>query len=496
MNNLLIWPVILPLIAGLFFILFRKQLWMQRIVSMVVLVIIASLSIFLMNQIRANGIQTMQLGNWQAPFGIGLVADMFSVLLVLTTSIVAFCCLIFSFKTIGSERETYYFYSFFLLLITGINGSFLTGDLFNLYVFFEVLLVASYVFVSLGGKKRQLRETMKYVIINVISSALFLTGIAYMYAITGTLNLAHISVRIAEAGQNGFITTVTILFLLVFSIKAGLFLFYWLPGSYSVPPTAISALFAALLTKVGIYAIIRMFTLVFYHEPEITHLLIGILAAITMILGGIGAVGYWDIDRILTYNVIIGAGFILAGVAAFTVSGGIGTVYYLIHDMIIKSLIFLIGGVIVYLTGTKNLKEMSGLIRTHPYLGWMFFIAALSLIGIPPLSGFIGKVFITKGTFEAGYYWLGAIGLFASLLILYSIMKIFMNAFWGETLLSEEEEKGTTKGVILPITILTAITIALGLGPEAINPYVEIAVDTLFNPEQYIDAVFAGNEIP
>lgn len=496
MNNLLIWPIILPLMVGLIFILFRHNILFQRILSTVTLAAVAGISIILLNQIQDDGIQTLQLGGWQAPFGIGLVADSFSVLLVLTTSLVAFCCLVFSFKTIGKNRENHYFNALFLFLITGVNGSFLTGDLFNLYVFFEVLLVASYVLVSLGGKKVQLRETMKYVIINVVSSAFFLVGIAYMYSITGTLSLAHISVRIAEVGQSGFITTVAILFILVFGIKAGLFLFYWLPGSYSVPPTAVSAVFAALLTKVGIYAIIRMFSLIFYHEPEVTHLFIGVLAALTLILGGIGAVGYWDMNKILTYNVIIGSGFILAGFAAFTESATLGSIYYLIHDMIVKALIFLIGGVVIYLTGTTNLKDMSGLIRNHPYLGWMFFIAALSLIGIPPLSGFIGKVFITKGTFEADYYWLGAIGLISSLLILYSLMKIFMNAFWGETVLSEEEEKGTTKGVMIPIGILTLLTIALGIGPEFINPYVENAVEALMNPQLYIDAVFAGNEIP
>lgn len=496
MDKLIILPVILPLIAGLLFILLRSYIKIQRSFSLVTLGALIIISIMMMLHIQTNGILTMQLGNWQAPFGIGLVADMFSVLLVLTTSIIAFCCVMFAFKTIGKEREEFYFYPLFLFLITGVNGSFLTGDLFNLYVFFEVLLLASYVLVTLGGKKVQLREAMKYVIINIISSALFLVGIAYMYSITGTLNLAHISIRIAEAGQDGFITTVAILFLLVFGVKAGLFLFYWLPGSYSVPPTAVSAVFAALLTKVGIYAIIRMFTLVFYHEPEITHLLIGILAALTMILGGIGAIGYWEIEKILTYNVIIGAGFILAGLAAFTENGLLGSTYYLIHDMIVKALIFLIGGVIIYLTGTNHLKEMSGLIRTHPYLGWMFFIGALSLIGIPPLSGFVGKVFITRGTFEADLFWLGIIGLLTSLLILYSIMKIFMNAFWGETLLSEEEERGTTKGVMTSITILTLLTIFLGIGPELINAYVETAVEGLMDPTLYIDAVFAGNPIP
>ena len=187
-----------------------------------------------------------------------------------------------------------------------------------------------------------------------------------------------------------------------------------------------------------------------------------------MLLGAIGAIAYWDIKKILTYNVMVGVGFIMAGLASFTPMAMAGSISYLIHDMIIKALIFLIGGTMIHLTGTSKLKEISGLIGTHPYLGWMFFIAALSLSGIPPLSGFLGKVFITQGTFEAGYYWLGAIGLITSLMVLFSIMKIFMNGFWGETYLSEEMEKGTTKGLMFPIGLLTVATIVLGVGAEGI----------------------------
>ena len=290
-----------------------------------------------------------------------MVADMFSALLVLTSSLVALCCLIYAFRSIGKDRESYYFYPLFLFLITGVNGSFLTGDLFNLYVCFEVMLISSYVLITLKGTKIQLRESFKYILVNVVSSFLFLVGIAYLYSITGTLNLAHLSIRIAEAGQDGLLTTVSFIFLIVFGLKAGLFLFYWLPGSYSAPPTAIAAIFAALLTKVGIYSMFRMFTLIFYHEPQITHLFIGILAALTMLLGAIGAVAYWDIKKILTYNVIVGVGLILAGLASFTTHAFVGSIYYLIHDIIIKALLFLLGGTIIHLTGTSKLKDISGL---------------------------------------------------------------------------------------------------------------------------------------
>jgi multicomponent Na+:H+ antiporter subunit D len=489
MNNLVILPIIIPIIIAMMMVIWKKNIKLQRLFSLLSTVAVGAVAVILMLQINREGIQILHLGGWKAPFGVSLVADMLSVLLVLTTSIVSLCCLLYAFHSIGKERESYYFYPLMLCLITGVNGSFLTGDIFNLFVCFEVMLVSSYVLISLGGTKGQLRESIKYVLINIISSFLFLVAVAYLYAITGTLNMAHLSIRVAEVGQSGLMNTVALLLLIVFSLKAGLFLFFWLPGSYSAPPTAIAAIFAALLTKVGIYAIIRMFTLVFYHDPGVTHLFIGILAAVTMILGAMGAVAYLDIKKILTYNVVIGVGFILAGVASYTLEGMTGAVYYLIHDMIIKALIFLVGGLIIHLTGTSKLNEISGLIRLHPGLGWMFFIAGLSLSGIPPLSGFLGKLFITEGTFGAGYFWLGGIGLITSLLVMYSIMKIFMNTFWGYTELTVEQEKGTTKGLLLPIGILTSLTIALGLGSEAIHIYVDQAIETVMNPTIYINAV-------
>ena len=308
MNNLIILPIIIPILAGMVMVIFRKNIMLHRIFSLAATLAVGAVSFVLMGQIKTKGVQTLQLGGWEAPFGVSMVADMFAMLLIMTTSIVAFCCLLYAFYSIGKERELHYFYPLFLFLITGVNGSFLTGDIFNLFVCFELMLVSSYVLISLGGTGIQLRESIKYILINVISSFLFLVAIAYLYAMTGTLNFAHLSARIATVGQDGLMMTIAILFLIVFSLKAGLFLFYWLPGSYSAPPTVISAIFAALLTKVGIYAIIRVFTLVFYHNPENTHFFIGLLSAITMILGAIGAVAYNDIQKIMTYNVVVGVG--------------------------------------------------------------------------------------------------------------------------------------------------------------------------------------------
>ena len=492
MNNWVVLPIVMPVISGMIMVIFKNNIWLHRFLSLLTLGLIGIVSVLLLEQIETGGIQTLYLGGWQAPFGITLVADMFAVLLVLVGAVVTFCCLCYAFSSIEKDRERHYFYSLCLFLIAGVNGSFLTGDIFNLFVCFEVMLVASYVLISIGGTRIQLRESFKYILINMLSSTLFLVAIAYLYSLMGTLNLAHLSVRVADVGQGGVIAAVALLFLIVFSIKAGLFLFFWLPGSYGAAPTAIAAIFASLLTKVGIYAIIRLFSLVFYHEPAFTHLFIGVLAGVTMVLGAMGAVAYWDIKRIITYNVVVGIGFILAGFASFTLVGMRGSMYYLLHDMIIKALIILLGGTIIHLTGTGRLRNMSGLIHLHPRLGWMFFIAALSLAGVPPLSGFPGKVFITAGTFEAGYFWLGGIGLFTSLLVLYSIMKIFMSVFWGYTNLAKDNEKGTAKGLLPSMAFLTVLTIALGLGVEGIHSYVDLAVEGLLNPQAYIGAVLGS----
>ncbi len=489
MNNIIAMPVVIPLLVSIILVFLRPFIKVQRVLSLIALVATAIVSIYILNSIQMNGVLRLDFGGWKPPYGILFVADSFSVLLVLTTAIVSSIILIYAFSSIGRRYENMFFYPFVLLLIAGVNGSFLTGDLFNLFVFFEVMLLASYVLITLGGKKVQLMESIKYVAINVLSSWFFLLGIAYLYGTVGTLNMAHLSARIAEVGQGPLLTIISIIFLIVFSLKSGLLLYFWLPGSYSAPPTAIAALFGALLTKVGIYALFRTFTLIFYHEPSITHTLIGVMAAITLVGGSIGAIAYQDIRQIVSYNVVITIGFILVGLAVSTSIGIQGSVFYLVHDIIIKASLFLLAGTMIYLTGKTSIEEMSGLIRNYPLLGWLFFLTMLALAGIPPLSGFLGKLYIGQGAVEAGSYILLALAFLSGILVLYSLLRIFMNTFWGETIISEEDEIPLRKGLLLPCVLLGMMTIALGVGAEGILVYVEDAAYTLMNPEVYIDAV-------
>ncbi|WP_243387682.1 Na+/H+ antiporter subunit D [Bacillus kexueae] len=490
MNNFIILPILLPLLTGIILVFFQKRIAVQKWISSLASLISIVIAVTLVQRVYTNGIQTLEVGSWKPPFGIVLVADMYASLLVLTTNVIVFACLLFAFRSIGIDREKFFFYPAVMFLLTGVTGAFMTGDIFNLFVFFEVMLMASYFLIVHGNTKIQLRESIKYILVNVISSALFVIAVAFLYAVTGTLNMADLSVRVAEAGQTSIMTVISVLFLIVFGLKGAIFpLYFWLPGSYQAPPSAITALFGALLTKVGVYSITRVFTLIFVHEVGFTHEIIAWLATLTIIFGVIGAIAYLDIRKIIIYNIITAVGVILFGVAMFNEAGIEGSVYYLIHDMLIKGALFLLVGAIIVITGTSNLKNMGGLIKNHPFLGWMFFVAAAALAGVPPLSGFIGKLKIIEAGFQNGDYVMAMIVLLSSLLVLYSVMKIFMNGFWGEQVLSREEEKGSTKGLLMPIALLIALSVLYGFGIEIVSPYVVQAAETLLDPSIYIEAV-------
>ncbi|AWV33448.1 Na+/H+ antiporter subunit D [Paenibacillus odorifer] len=489
MNNLLVLPLLIPAITAVILIFLKERVRLQRIISAVSVFLNIFVAGFIVYQVNTNGIQTLYMGGWRPPYGIVFVADMFSALLVLTAAIVGAACLFFSFASIGEDRERFYYYPFFHFLLTGVFGSFLTGDLFNLFVCFEVLLVASYALIVLGGSKGQLRETLKYVLINVISSSLFVATIAYLYAATGTLNMAHLSMRVAEAGQGGVMNVIAVLLLIVFSIKAGLLLFFWLPDSYSAPPLAVRALFGALLTKVGLYAITRTFTLIFIQEPGLTHTLIAWMAGATMILGAIGALAYNDLGRIFNYNIIISVGFIAFGISVATQDSLNGVVFYLMHDMVAKALLFFLGGMIISASGTDRLREMGGLIRRYPWTGWMFFVLTLALVGVPPLSGFAGKVMMVRSGFGENHVALALIALASSFVVLYSLIKVFQQVFWGGEKREEQGKPLHYKAMMAPAAVLFAIVILMGVGAETVNGLVSQAGAVLADPALYINAV-------
>lgn len=488
MSNLAVMPIIFPLFAGIILVFFNKRTNVVRQLTKWFAFINLLIVVYTTYIVFTDGMIILETGTWVAPYGIIFVADSLSILIVLATSLITMVIALIAPKLVPVKKEQYFFYAFFFFLISGVSGAFLTGDLFNLFVFFEVLLMASYGLIVLGGEKRQLRESFKYLLFNLFSSVIFVTTVSFLYAVVGTVNMAHIAERVQEVNQQGVLTTIGIVLFFVFATKAALFpLYFWMPKSYVVPNPIVSALFGALLTKVGIYAILRIYTLIFIGEHDITRTFFIIIAVLTMIFGVIGALSTNDIKLLVAYNVIPSIGFVLLGLGLFNESGISGSVYYLLHDMIIKAALFLIVGVVVYAAGTSDLRKMGGLIHYYPTLGWTVFIAAFVLAGIPPFSGFIGKLLLLRGAVENGEMIVVIIALLMSLLILYSVMKIFICGFWGE-----KNESFTAKplhGFLSPIAMLLAVSIFLGIGAEFVYPYIQDVAVYLLDPEQYISTV-------
>ncbi|QHS22839.1 Na+/H+ antiporter subunit D [Virgibacillus sp. MSP4-1] len=492
MSNLAVLPIIIPLISGILAIFFAKKTIAVRVFSQVLTIVNLAVSVGIAVYVIQNGTVTLETGGWSAPFGIILVADPLAIFLVVTTNIIATASVFFAPNSLSQKQDQFYFYTFYFLLITGVSGAFLTGDLFNLFVFYEVLLMASYGLIVLGGEKIQLRESLKYVLLNLFSSMLFVTTVAFIYSVTGTVNMAQLGERIQEVEQTGILTTIGVVLFFVFATKGAIFpLYFWMPKSYIVPNAVVSALFGALLTKVGIYSILRTFTLIFSHNPEITHELFLWLAALTMIFGVIGALSTDNVKLIIVYNIIPAVGWMLMGIGLLNHDGLAGSVYYLLQDIIIKAGLFLMVGALVYAAGTSDLKKMKGLIHHYPLLGWMFFIGGLILAGVPPFSGFIGKLLLLQGGIQEGRYGIVIIGLLSSLLILLSIMRIFTRAFWGEKteITNPNMQRNKARRLMIPALGLLSVNVILGVGAEWFIPHIETITNQLMNPEIYIDSV-------
>lgn len=490
MINLPIFPIVIPALAAVILMFAPKQVRLQRVMALGALLVTFAVAVLLVFTVSQNGIMTVNLGNWPAPFGIALVSDMLSALLVTTSTLIVFFIVWFATHYFSDAYESNYVYIAMLFLLVGVNGAFTTGDIFNLFVFFEVFLISSYVLIVLGGKGVQLRESIKYLLVNVIASALFVMAVALLYGVVGTLSLADLAQKIPLVENQNVITVIGVLFVIVFGLKGALVpLHYWLPGSYVVAPTPILAMFGALLTKVGVYSILRTYTLLFDTGSFMQTFLIA-LAVLTIVIGMIGAIAYNDVKLIIIYNIMIAVGVILYGIALNTQTSLEGALYYLMHDMLIKAALFMLVGMMIGITGSGQLRDMGGLITRFPLFGWTFFIAALSLAGIPPLSGFFGKLLIVQGGVADGDLFGPLLILLSSLFVLFSVIKIFLYGFWGEERrVYDGPLVPYTKQLLLPTLLLVAVAVAYGFGAEAMHPFITQAIEPLVEPEIYIDAV-------
>ncbi len=433
MNRLLVLPILVPLAAATLCLLAHRRFRVQRIISAAGAGGVLIAGLILLAQVRAHGPVATRIGNWPAPFAITLAADLLSAIMIALAGFVAVAVTIFSLAGVGLRRERFGHHVLVQTLLMGVNGAYLTADLFNMYVWFEIFLLSSYVLLVLEGGRAPLSGPIKYVVLNLLSSVLFLSAIGLLYGLTGTLNLADLSRAVPLAGRPGLVAVVAVLFFVAFGIKAAVFpLFSWLPAAYPAAPPAVLALFSGLLTKTGVYAILRIFTLVFPVEGSFIRPLLLWIAGLTMVTGVLGAVAQGDIRRLLSFHIVSQIGYLLFGAALATGAALGGAIYFFMHVIVAKAGLFLAGGIVERLRGTGELKRLGGLHRTRPMLSILFLLCALALAGLPPLSGFWGKLLLLQAGLAERAYGLVGVGLAVSALTLYSMMKIWAEAFWKE----------------------------------------------------------------
>ncbi|GAT33629.1 multicomponent Na+:H+ antiporter subunit D [Terrimicrobium sacchariphilum] len=496
MNNLLVLPFLLPVLTAVICCLFVGRPGVGRRVFIAISAVVqCALAFYLAIRAFHGPPLVLLMGGWAPPLGVVLVVDGLAAIMLCLSTVVALACILFSYAEIPVWAEQPLRLPLMQLLVAGINLSFLTGDLFNLFVAFEIMLVASYALLTLEANDRHIKEAFPYLAVNMFGSALFLVAAGLAYSVFGTLNLADISRR-AEAMQGDFgVMVVAVLLVVVFGIKAGVFpLYYWLPNSYPILPFSLGAFYSGMLTKVGIYVLLRTFGTVFPHNLTPLYTALAWLAGLTMVLAVLGAVSRNFIRGILSFHIVSQIGYMILAIGFFTPLAIAACIFYVIHHIIVKSSLFLIGGTAMFYNRTDNLARMGGLLKASPILATCFLLQAFSLAGVPPLSGFWGKYAIILVGLEEHRYWLVVAALVASVLTLVSMLKIWMGAFWQKLPVdgtAAPEAPAAARAMTAIVCALTLISVAIGFGAEFFFGIAQTAATSLLDPSQYREAVFS-----
>jgi multicomponent K+:H+ antiporter subunit D len=510
MSHWVIAPVLLPgMMAAIIVLAARYHPMLQRVFSLATVGVCLAMALGLLVAVADGSILLYQLGNWAAPFGIVLVADRLSMLFVVLTLFLCIPVLLYAMGS-GWDMRGRHFHALFQFQIMGILGAFLTGDAFNLFVFFEILLLASYGLMIHSGGAQRLRVGVQYVVFNLLGSTLFLFALGTIYGETGTLNIADIALRVAEAPveNSAGIRTAVVLLLLVFAIKAAILpLHFWLPATYSTAPAPVAALFA-IMTKVGAYSIIRFYTIAFPPDLEITQglfdtwLLPG--ALLTLATGMIGVLGAKRLDRLVAFAVIGSMGMLMTSVSVFTPEGIAAALYYAVHSTLATAALFLLVDVVRSRRSENRLTwDPAPPIVGGALVAGMFFASAIAMAGLPPLSGFVGKLLILDAAFEdPRMAWVWAVVLGSSLIAVVGFSRAGSAIFWkahaaGTASADDESDDAEPEDApeplpVLPMvaigTLLTAIVfVTVFAGP--INRYLAATSAQLFAPGPYISTV-------
>lgn len=509
--TLLALPVVIPMFGAAFLLMLvrftskRRVPWQRWTAVFVALVQLAISVLVLLS--TTNGTRIVyQVGGWEAPYGITLFADGLTGIMLVMTSLLVLVTIPYAIATLDLYRESNGFYSLTLLLLMGVSGAFLTGDFFNLYVFFEVFLMASFVLITLGGTPTQINGGIRYVAINLIASILFLICAGVVYGTLGTLNLAQMAQRL-DGAPTGLVYLLAGLMLVAFGSKAALFpVFFWLPASYHTPHPAVTVLFGGILTKVGIYVIFRLYPLLFPQVLRDWQPLLLTIAALTMIVGVLGAFAQPTIRRLLSFHIISQIGYIMMALAialdtgttfaGFALAAGI---LFMVHNMIVKTALLMGGGVAEIEMGGGNLDAIGGLAKRRRLLAMLFFVAAFSLAGIPPSSGFAGKLALLQAAFGVHQWWIAGISLSVSVLTLMSMVRLWQYTFWGAFTSGTAQwrpmrRRGAQWMTMVPMAALVALSLALGIFFEPALQVATVAARQTIDRDGYIAAVAPDND--
>ena len=495
MSWLVALPIILPLLGASVSILVGRSRRAQRVIGVGTLGSVLAAAVVLLIAVDTSGTVVARAGGWPGPLGITLVADRLAVAMLVVAAVMLLAVLVFAIGEPGAERNHVGFQSAYLVLAAGVFGSFLTGDLFNLFVSFEMMLTASYVLLTLGGGREQVRSGMTYVVISLLASVLFVTALALTYSATGTVNLAQLAERLPEVPP-GLRSGLAVLLLVVFGIKAALFpLFFWLPDSYPLAPSPITAVFAGLLTKVGVYGIIRSQTLLFPAETRPDDLILWIAGA-TMVVGVLGALAQDDLQRMLSFTIVSQVGFMVMGLGFFTLAGIAAAVFSMIHHIVVKTTLFLTGGMIERIGGSSRLARVGDMVRTAPIVGVMFLLVALSLAGIPPFSGFVSKYALVEAGLAADHAVVVGVSLVVSLLTVLVMVRIWQGVFWNppeDEVAAPSTSRSGVAGLpalmVAPTAVLVVLSLGIAVAAGPVYSFSQRTAEELLDPSGYIGEV-------
>ncbi len=495
---LIILPVALCIATGAVLMTMRHATRHHPAVAIAALCLLVMLDAALLWKVATQGPFTMVMGRWLPPFGIAFTADMTGALFSLAAAIVALAGAAHARREIDANGMRYGFYPFLMLLMAGVTGAFLTGDIFNLYVWFEVLLISSFGLLVLGSTREQIDGALKYAILNLIATTLFLVTVGYLYAIFGTLNMADIALKATGLRDSAPLMTLTGLFALAFAMKAAAFpVNFWLPASYHTPRIVVSALFAGLLTKIGIYALLRVMVMLFPVQREELSIVIAVSAVLTMVLGAMGALAQNDLRRMLGYIVISGIGSMMAGIAIGTPSGVSGAIFYALHSMVLMTALYLATGHAARLGGSFSLAALGGLYRRSPWFSGLVLALFFAGAGLPPFSGFWPKAVLVKSAIDIGAWWLAAAILLSGFIATIAFARVFLLGFWRPAEVSAAKPALPPDAPsLIPLLGLTLLVVLFGLFPESLLDLSQQAAAGLGDPQAYIGSVFSREGNP